>query len=250
MGDDAANDLTRALGAAAGTVAAQTGAQRTAHALREAILSGRVGPGAQVGESRISTAFDVSRNTAREALRLLAAEGLVSHQPNHSPIVTVLGSGDVEDVFAVRTVIEVGAIDLIARRRAAVDFGPLREAVARLGRLAEFGDPTEVIEADLSFHAALVGAAGSPRLTAAFSRIENEVRLCLSISTRSHGTVGELVEQHDQLLKLAEGGRHEQLRKLLREDMEEAARIVIDGLPADGEPVAAATPEAAPGGDR
>ncbi|MBS1675852.1 MAG: GntR family transcriptional regulator [Actinobacteria bacterium] len=228
-------DLSSALGEAARSVAVQTRAEHTAEAVRDAIFSGRIERGSQVGESQISSAFGVSRNTAREAVRLLAAEGLVSQRPNHSPIVTVLAGADVRDVFAVRTVIELGAVEMIVRLGAAADLAPLRRAVDGLGRLVEFEHQTEVIEADLAFHSALVAAADSPRLATAFGRIESEVRLCLSISTRSHGTVEELVDQHAQLLRLAEEGRFDEFRQVLEADMEEAVRLVIDGLGASGD---------------
>lgn len=224
------SDLPDVLAEAARSVSVLTTAERTARTLRGAILDGSIARGTQVGESRISKSLGVSRNTAREALRLLVAEGLVSHQPNHSPVVTVLEADDVADVFVVRRVIEFGAIDMIAERGGVGNLQPLRRAVEMLARLVDTGDPTEVVEADLAFHAALVAAAGSPRLVTAFGRIESEVRLCLSISTRSHAGVQDLVDQHDSFLRLIEAGDLEEFRALLRRHMDDAVRRVSEGL--------------------
>lgn len=228
--DVPAQRLPEVLSAAAGSVHGQTTAQRTAEILRSAILSGQIERGAVVSESAISGALNVSRNTAREALRLLTGEGLISQEPHHSPIVTVLEPEDVEDVFAFRTILELAAADLIAARAESVDFRALERAVARLAALTGAPDDLEVLEADRDFHAGLVACAASPRLLAAYSRLEGEIRLCLSLSTRSHEKVQELVDQHARFLDLLKSGRHADFKADLQVHMEAAVRRVTHAL--------------------
>jgi DNA-binding GntR family transcriptional regulator len=186
-----------------------------------------------VSESAISAALNVSRNTAREALRLLTGEGLVSQEPHHSPVVTVLGPDDVADVFTFRPILELAAADLIAARTQAgeaVDFRVLERAVARLAALAGTPDDLEVLEADRDFHAGLVACAASPRLLAAYSRLESEIRLCLSISTRSHDKVQELVDQHARFLELLRSGRFADFKADLQLHMDAAVKRVTHAL--------------------
>jgi DNA-binding GntR family transcriptional regulator len=222
--------LPEVLSAAAGSVQKQTTAQRTAEILRTAILAGEIERGAVVSESAISAALNVSRNTAREALRLLTGEGLVSQEPHHSPVVTVLEPDDVADVFTFRTILELAAADLIAARAGTVDFRSLERSVAKLAALAGTTDDLEVLEADREFHAGLVACAASPRLLAAYSRLEGEIRLCLSISTRSHETVQELVDQHARFLDLLKAGRFADFKADLQVHMDAAIRRVTHAL--------------------
>jgi DNA-binding GntR family transcriptional regulator len=222
--------LPEVLSAVAGSVRVQTTAQRTAEVLRSAILAGQIERGTVVSESVISAELGVSRNTAREALRLLTGEGLVSQEPHHSPIVTVLEPEDVADVFTFRTILELAAADLIAARAGAVDFRPLERAVAKLAALARTTDDLEVLEADREFHAGLVACAASPRLLTAYSRLESEIRLCLSISTRSHGTVQELVDQHSRFLGLLKSGQFAEFKADLQVHMDAAVRRVTRAL--------------------
>jgi DNA-binding GntR family transcriptional regulator len=218
------------LRAAADSVHRQTTAQRTAEVLRSAILAGDIERGTIVSESEISAALGVSRNTAREALRLLTGEGLISQEPHHSPLVTVLEPEDVADVFTFRTILELAAADLIAGSPDPVDFRAMERAVARLAALAGTMDGLEVLEADRDFHVGLVACAGSPRLVAAYSRLDGEIRLCLSISTRSHDTVQELVDQHQRFLDLLKSGHIAEFKKDLQVHMDAAVRRVTHAL--------------------
>ncbi len=241
MAGPSSPDIGALLNEVAGSQAPLTTAQRTAQTLRSAILAGQIARGTQVGESRISAALRVSRNTAREALRLLEAEGLVSHEPYRSPVVTVLEPEDVTDVFAVRLVLELGAIDMIAEREG-VDLQPLRRSVERLGRLVGSDDQLEVLETDREFHACLVAAANSPRLSAAYARIESEIRLCLSISTRSPDRIQELADQHAGFLELLEGGRFEEFKLDLRAHLDVAVERVARVLAESKDTTTSASP--------
>lgn len=248
MIEAAPSDLSAVLNEAAGSATPLTTAQRTAQTLRTAILSGRVARGARVGESQISTALRVSRNTAREALRLLQAEGLVSHEPYRSPVVTVLAPEDVADVFAVRSVLELAATDMIAARSTVSDLQPLRRAVESLSRLVGADHGLAVIEADREFHAGLVALAGSPRLLAAYERIEGEIRLCLSISTRTHQRAEELVDQHARFLELLEARRFDEFKADLKTHMDLAVDRVTHVLTQSKDAADKATaPEVSPG---
>jgi len=222
--------LPDVLSASARSVHGQTTAQRTADILRSAILAGQIGRGTSVTESEISVTLGVSRNTAREALRLLSGEGLVSQEPHHSPIVTVLEPDDVSDVFAVRSVLEFAAADMIAARTTPVDLRSLERAVNKLSRLVGTTDGLEVLEADREFHASLVACAASPRLLAAYSRLESEIRLCLSISTRSHDDVQELVDQHARFLDLLKARQFDAFKADLQRHMDAAVLRVSAAL--------------------
>lgn len=208
---------------------AVSSAQRIAAILRSGILSGEISRGMTVSESTIAASLSVSRNTAREALRLLAGEGLLSQVPNHSYVVTLLSEDDVRDLFAVRTILEHSAADMVGSLDS-VDWGHLKRPVDRLQWLAESKDDLEVLEADREFHLALVEAAQSPRLSSLYSRLEGEIRLCLSISTRAHRNVEELVVQHQELLDLLREGQSRQFKTALTKHLDIAVDRVVRAI--------------------
>lgn len=230
------------LGANALRLRPQSTSEQAAERVRELILSGELAQGTPVRETQLAEALAISRNTMREALRLLAREGLIVQDRHRVATVTEVAPADVADIFAVRRLIEFGAVDLVARAGGAPDLGPLREAVEALGRIRQ-GDKWElVIDADRAFHEALVALSGSARLVALYGQLEGETRLCLSITTRAHRSLADLEEQHRNLLSLLEEGSYERFKDVLGVHLDAAEARVTRVLA--GDEVAAPTPGA------
>ena len=111
-----------------------TTAERVAEALREQLLSGIYRPGTALRDAELSAHAGVSRTTVREALALLAREGLLTHSLHRGMEVTRLSPGDVRDIYATRRLIEragletllaqPGSRDRAARSRPAATWPP------------------------------------------------------------------------------------------------------------------------------
>jgi len=91
-------------------------AERVAEVLRDRVTAGYFRPGARLSEDVIGGALGVSRNTLREAFRLLSHERLVMHHLNRGVFVRMLSADDVHDVYAVRRIIEIGAIRAVGEQ--------------------------------------------------------------------------------------------------------------------------------------
>ena len=151
-------------------------AGRAAALLRDNITEGVFPPGARLSEEAIGQALGVSRNTLREAFRLLCHERLAVHELNRGTFVPTLDSADVADLFRFRRLVECGAA------RMAGEVAPTaRQAVATAAAEAEAasaaGDWPRVQTADLRFHQAIVALAGSPRTDELMRRALAELRL-------------------------------------------------------------------------
>ncbi len=159
-----------------GALARSGTADRVAALLRERIMEGLVPPGTRLSEEAIGRALGISRNTLREAFRLLCHEGVAVHQLNRGIFVPVLGSADVVDIYAVRRLVEGGAV-----RQASSASDSARSAVvaaAEEGTLA--ADARRWLDfrtADLHFHLAIAGLAGSPRVDELMRKALTELRL-------------------------------------------------------------------------
>jgi DNA-binding GntR family transcriptional regulator len=176
-------------------------AEQVAEALREMILRGEVEQGQPLREVSLATSIGVSRNTMREAIRVLAREGIVTHHIHRGAVVTRLSAGDITDIFRVRRLLELAALP------ATLDAEPeelagLADAVHVLEAAAEARDWTGIIDADQLFHERLVAFLGSARLDRFFEAIQAEVRLCMSIVDRSSSDTDALVAEHRELLRL------------------------------------------------
>lgn len=141
----------------------------------------------------------VSRTTVREALSLLAREGLLTHSLHRGMEVARIAPGDVRDIYAMRRLLErAGAETLIASAPASVE--PLQQAVSAMTAAAARRDRRRVVEADEAFHTALVAALGNTRLQAAMQGAMQELRLVLSVTDRAYDDLDEEVRQHMILL--------------------------------------------------
>src|SRR5690554_72144 len=108
--------------------------------LRERILSGEFRPGARLVEGKLSTEMAVSRIPVREALRALAAEGLVTIEPRRGATVAVLSDELAYDMVEVRATLEGLNAKLAATRRDPKTIEQMQEILAEGNRAVESGD--------------------------------------------------------------------------------------------------------------
>ena len=154
----------------------QSAVERVVDALRTYITEGRVRPGTRLSEEALSSALEVSRNTLREAFRVLAHERLLVHHVNRGMFVHDPSRDDVVADFGLRRILELSALQMrerhtperIAAMRAAVDAGASAAAV---------DDWAAVGTANMRFHLAVAGLAGNVRVDEAMSRVLAETRL-------------------------------------------------------------------------
>src|SRR4029077_4049679 len=116
--------------------AAGTKADEIALALEEAIVSGELAAGTVLRQEQVSAQYSVSRTPVREALRRLAALGLVSFEANRGFRVRTLSREDMWEAFLVRAELESLATGVAAEQATSDDLADLERAEKRFSRLA------------------------------------------------------------------------------------------------------------------
>jgi DNA-binding GntR family transcriptional regulator len=149
------------------TPAFQTREEFAAHKLREAILLGHLKPGEKLDQNEIAELLGISRSPVRDALRTLAAEGLVEVIPHRGAAVAELSADEVEEIFLIRRILEGMAARLATQRIGPVQIAELQAIVDEIDRTT---DLDSWLELNRRFHHTLYQAAGRPRL---FSIVEN-----------------------------------------------------------------------------
>src|SRR5262245_28659665 len=205
-----------------------TSADAVADALQERILRGDLAPGVHLSEVDLAGELGVGRHTLRAALARLGREGLVVHYANRGAFVATptLAAGD--DLFAYRTLLEQGGLALALQRGA--DLGGLREALAVLAAMPEDEPWGNVARAHYGIHGAIVDAAGSERLSAAYAALRAEL-LFFVTCIRPYYSVRGLTEDHTRLVEAIE-----------RRDPAEAARALTADLAGGHASLRAASP--------
>lgn len=151
-------------------------AQQVAAALREQLLRGEVAPGTRLRDQVLAATLQVSRNTVREAMQILASEGLVRQNFHHGVTVAELDLEELADAYRVRRLLEVAGV----RAAAGATNGwleELRSACREMAAAADRGDMHDILIADRQFHEALVAPLASRRLSRFYRNVQTELRL-------------------------------------------------------------------------
>lgn len=146
-----------------------------ADSLREQIIAGGFAPGARLSEAALAAQLSVSRNTLREAFRVLAQHGLVEHVPNRGVSVASPTTADVVDIYRARRLIECGVLRTASPLHPSV--AGMRSALERGEAAVEAGDWAAVGTANMAFHRALIALSDSPRLERSHGQLAAELRL-------------------------------------------------------------------------
>jgi DNA-binding GntR family transcriptional regulator len=156
-------------------------AQRVAGILRDRITEGFFAPGARLSEESIVEALGISRNTLREAFRLLAHERLLVHELNRGVFVRKLSTDDVVDLFRVRRIVECAAVREIATA-SKKSLQAIRDSADEGERAARDHRWTDVGTANMHFHQAIVGLTDSGYLEDLMRHALAELRLVFHVA--------------------------------------------------------------------
>lgn len=146
--------------------------------LRNAILTLRFAPGQRLIERELIDMTGVSRTTIREALRELAAEGLVRTVPQRGAVVVELSAEEAEELYDLREVLEGHLVRRFVERAPGDDVVRLRRALTRLERtVASGGDTAAVLAENNALYDVLLDGAGNSALRVGLSQLHGRVSL-------------------------------------------------------------------------
>jgi DNA-binding GntR family transcriptional regulator len=188
-------------------------AERVADILRTRIAEGFFPPGERLSEDSIGKALGVSRNTLREAFRLLTHERLLVHELNRGVFVRVLAVEDVEDIYRTRQLVECGVVQRLGEPPYALD--ELDAAVAGGERAARDRDWKGVSTANIHFHRELVALAGSARTDELMRSVLAELRLAFHVVDDPRGLHQPYLLRNREILETLRSGRRDEARTLL-----------------------------------
>jgi DNA-binding GntR family transcriptional regulator len=204
-----------------------TAAQRAADVIRQYVFEGQFAPGTPLPEASLATALQVSRNTVREAFRTLTAEHLLAHEPYKGVVVRELTADDVRDIYRLRHLLELSALDLVIESGQQPDLTEIAATVTDAELLAADDRWLDVGTANLRFHEVIVAIHRSERITEVFRRLMTELRLGFRAVTDPAAFHGEFLARNRSLLALMTEGRLAQARAELASYLDDAQGQVM-----------------------
>ena len=197
--------------------------------LRTAIGLGQIPPGSQLGEAELAKELGVSRGPLREAMQRLTQEGLLISIRNRGLFVITMTDEEVRDMYVARTAVERAASELILQKGGKGVAAQLIPIVKAMQRAADKGDLDAMSEADMEYHATLVAAAESTRLTRMHNTLLTETRMCLTALEKKYPDPHARVAEHQAIAEALGDGDQERVGKLLISHMEDALERLTGG---------------------
>ncbi|MDO5528197.1 MAG: GntR family transcriptional regulator [Paracoccus sp. (in: a-proteobacteria)] len=167
--------------------------------LRREILRGVFPPGAIIKERMNAERLGVSRTPMREAVRVLAQEGLVQLRPLRSAVVADPSITEVRHEIAVLRALELLAADLAVENVTAADLARIAALEARIALDYETGDRLDVFDVDMEFHLAIVAASGNPALIRTHREYLARLWRLRFISARERRRGDRVLEDHEYM---------------------------------------------------
>lgn len=203
----------------------QSRAEEIADALRQGIVHGEFEPGQHLVEMALARRFDASRNTLREAFRLLSQQNLVVQVPNRGTSVAIPTLASILDIYRVRRLVEVSAVASASPSHPAV--ARMQEAVNEASAAREDMSWNRVGTANMEFHASVIRLTDSPILEQLYERMSAELRLAFGIVGNPEYLHAPFVGKNREIVTEILEGRSGQAAKLLEEYLVQSERLLV-----------------------
>jgi DNA-binding GntR family transcriptional regulator len=139
--------------------------------IRKALYDGRFEPGQSLSEAGLAAEMQISRGPVREALLMLAQEGLVTHSPNRGFSVVQISAEDMNEIQQVRMPLEAMALKMAQPKFTSADLAVLEELKKRMVEEYLRLNLRECAQLDMAFHSRIWERAGNARLSATLSTL-------------------------------------------------------------------------------
>lgn len=198
--------------------------------IRAMIITGQMQPDQLYSVPRLATDLGVSATPVREALLDLAREGLLEPVRNRGFRVVSLSSNELNDIFAIRVLLEVPSVADIARAGLSpAQLEPLRGLAAATKRAADAGNVIEFLETDRKFHVGLIATLGNKPLADLVETLRDRVRLHGFKNDSTGDYIKQSAAEHFQLLDLISKRDEAGAVALMRHHLERSRRVWGEG---------------------
>ncbi|MBI3531045.1 MAG: GntR family transcriptional regulator [Burkholderiales bacterium] len=204
--------------------------EQVTHRLRQMLVEGRIAPGAKLNERELCEELSVSRTPLREAIKTLAAEGLVELLPNRGAIALQLGEADILNTFEVMAGLEGLSGELAAQR---IDEDALNEIKAmhfEMKAAYTRRDLSNYYRLNAAIHRAINEAANNPVLTATYNQVNARLQALRFRSNQDGEKWARAMAEHDQMVAALEARDGAALRAVLVAHLGHKRDVVAEQL--------------------
>ena len=204
--------------------------EQVANRLRTMLVEGRIPPGAKLNERELCEQLRVSRTPLREAIKLLAAEGLVDLLPNRGAVAVKLGEADVRNAFELLAHLEGLSGDLAAQRITDAELAEIRALHYEMMACFARSDLSGYYRINALIHASINQAAANPVLTKTYREINSRVQALRFRTNQDEGKWKQAVKEHEQMIQALDARDAAAMRNILVLHLQHKRDSVLENL--------------------
>lgn len=197
--------------------------------IRDAIISGSLKAGCKVSEPELAERFGISRTPIREAFRQLESEGYLTVIPRRGAVVSEFNLKEVEDFYAIKSILEGYAARRACERLSERDLERLQAINQRLAELAETNDVKNFFKVHDEFHAVFINAADNEKLKEMICSLITRFQRLRHMSLSLPGRMKVSVQEHEKILDAFRRKDGDSAAGLVQKNAEYGGRVLLDG---------------------
>jgi len=203
--------------------------------MRREILSGRLVPGDRLSLEAFAQRFGVSVTPVRDALRLLAADGLVELLSRRGAFVTRPSWEDIEEVYQIREIIECAAVDAVIQKgeRAIRELRHLVEQMAATNVGESHSDYPTYIKLDQRLHQFMVDCTGNRKLGEMYAGLRAHTLVARALYSASDQRASTTLGEHRAIVDALGAGDADAARKAIRVHLQNARAEILQQISAE-----------------
>jgi DNA-binding GntR family transcriptional regulator len=198
--------------------------------LRDLIVRGELAPGARLNERLLCGQLGISRTPLREAIKLLATEGLVDLLPNRGALVAAIDASRLAETLQVMGALEALAGELACRHASAARIEDIRVLHQQMLAMHARGDLGAYFHYNQAIHLGIVEASGNAVLANVYRQLNANVRRARYMANLSRERWDQAVREHEQILEALASRRVLVLKRLLQEHLANKLAAVLTGI--------------------
>lgn len=193
--------------------------QEVAERLRQRIFAHELTPGTWIDEQKLAEQYGISRTPLREALKVLASEGLVDLKPRRGCYVTEISRQDLDDIFPLMAMLEGRCVVDALRRTKPADIRELKAIHERLENAARDGRIDAFFEANQEFHKRIQELANNRWLLSVIQDLRKVLKLSRLHSLSLEGRLQQSLEEHRTIMAAFEANDAAKAEKTMHDHL-------------------------------
>lgn len=198
--------------------------------LRELIVQGELEPGDRLNERLLTERFGISRTPLREAIKMLASEGLVQLLPNRGATVTPITRKSTLELFQVMGALESLAGELACSRASDRDIAEITRLHELMRGHYERRELNEYFRLNQEIHQRMVECAGNDELADIYRRLSARLRRARYMANYSRERWDRAMAEHEQMLEALTQRQAKRLNALLSSHLDNKQKVIEDWL--------------------